>query len=34
MQKLTRSYLRNKLGLVIHLCSLSYLGDRDRRITV
>jgi hypothetical protein len=26
--------IRNKLGMVGHVCNLSYLGGGDRRITV
>jgi hypothetical protein len=33
-QKLVRPYLKNKPGIVMYICGLSYSGVGDRRITI
>jgi hypothetical protein len=32
-KKLGRSYLKNKLGMVMHTCGSSYLRSKGRRIS-
>jgi hypothetical protein len=33
-KKLARSYLKNKLGMVVHACNPNILGGRGRRIQI